>query len=144
MKRFTQLICLLLVMSIILVTPASAMEGTAWGSNYFHSRLAYLHPTTGTAFRIWIEVEAVGMMDKLGASEIILQRSSDNSTWTDVKTYSKTVYQNLVKSNAYHYETYVTYTGTSGNYYRAKVWFYAERDNGTAEYSYTTESIYVS
>lgn len=144
MKRFTQLASLILVLSIILVNPAFAQENSTWGSNYFASRLAYLYPTSGTQFEVWIEVEAVGMMDKLGASEIVLQKSTDNSTWTDVKTYSKTVYQNLVKSNAYHYETYVTYSGTSGNYYRAKVWFYAERGNGTAEYSYTTESIYVS
>lgn len=144
MKRFSQIVSLILILSVILVNPVFAQEITPWQSNYFGSTLAYLHPTTGTAFRIWIEVEAVGMMDKLGASEIILQRSSDNSTWTDVKTYSKTVYQNLVASNAFAHEAYVTYTGTSGNYYRAKVWFYAERGNGTAEYSYTTESIYVS
>lgn len=144
MKRFTQLVSLVLILSVVLVNPVFAQESTTWQSGYFGSSAAYLHPTTGTAFRIWIEVEAVGMMDKLGASEIILQKSSNNSTWTDVKTYSKTVYQNLVASNAFAHEAYVTYTGTSGNYYRAKVWFYAERGNGTAEYSYTTESIYVS
>lgn len=144
MKRLTQFVCLLLVLSVVLVNPVFAQETSMWESNYFGSRLAYLYPTSGTQFEIWIEVEAVRTMDKLGASEIILQKSSDNSTWTDIKTYSKTVYQNLVKDNAYHYETYVTYTGTSGYYYRAKVWFYAERGNGTAEYSYTTESIYVS
>lgn len=144
MKRFTQLICLLLVMSVVLVTPAWATEGTTWGSNYFHSRLAYLYPANGNQFEIWIEVEAVGMMDKLGASEIILQRSTNNSTWTDVKTYTKEAYPNLVDDDAFAYEAYVTYTGSSGYYYRAKVWFYAERDNGTAEYAYTTDSIYVS
>lgn len=144
MKRFTQLVSLLLILSVVMVNPVFAQEGATWQSGYFGSSAAYLYPTTGTAFRIWIEVEAVGMMDKLGASEIILQRSSDNSTWTDVKTYSKTVYQNLIAYNDFTHEAYVTYTGTSGNYYRAKVWFYAERGNGTAEYSHTTESIYVS
>ena len=144
MKRFTQLASLILVLSIILVNPAFAQENSTWGSNYFASRLAYLYPTSGTQFEVWIEVEAVGMMDKLGASEIILQRSSNNSTWTDVKTYTKEAYSNLVDDDAFAYEAYVTYTGSSGNYYRAKVWFYAERGNGTAEYSYTTDSIYVS
>lgn len=144
MKRFAQFVCLLLVLSMILAIPALAIENSTWQSNYFMSHLAYLHPTTGTSFRVWIEVEAVGMMEKLGASEITVQRSSNNSTWTDMTTYYKADYPNMVKDDAYHYETYVTYTGSSGYYYRAKVWFYAERGNGTAEYSYTTESIYVS
>lgn len=144
MKRFTQMVSLILVLSVILVNPVFAQESTPWQSNYFGSTLAYLHPTTGTSFRVWIEVEAVRTMDKLGASEITVQRSSNNSTWTDMTTYYKADYPNMVKDDAYHYETYVTYTGSSGYYYRAKVWFYAERGNGTAEYSYTTESIYVS
>lgn len=144
MKRFTQIVCLILVLSMVLVNPVFAQEISTWESNYFGSRLAYLHPTTGTSFRVWIEVEAVRTMDKLGASEITVQRSSNNSTWTDMKTYTKEDYPNLVDDDAFAYETYVTYTGSSGYYYRAKVWFYAERGNGTAEYSYTTESIYVS
>lgn len=144
MKRFTQIVSLVLVLSLILVNPVCAQENIPWQSNYFGSTLAYLHPTTGTSFRIWIEVEAVRTMDKLGASEIILQRSSNNSTWSDVKTYTKEAYPNLVADDDFTHEAYVTYTGSSGYYYRAKVWFYAERGNGTAEYSYTTESIYVS
>ena len=59
-------------------------------------------------------------------------------------TYTKEGYTNLVASNAFHHEAYVTYTGTSGYYYRAQVWFYAKKGNGTAEHSYTTESIYIS
>ena len=144
MKRFTQIVCLMLVLSVVLVNPVFAQESSTWQSYYFGSTLAYLYPTSGTQFEVWIEVEAVRTMDKLGASEITVQRSSNNSTWTDMTTYYKADYPNMVKDDAYHYETYVTYTGSSGYYYRAKVWFYAERGNGTAEYSYTTESIYVS
>lgn len=144
MKRFSQFLCLILVLSVIMVNPVFAQDSTTWQSYYFHSGLAYLYPTSGNQFEIWIEVEAVGTMDKLGASEIILQRSSNNSTWSDVKTYTKEAYPNLVADNDFTHEAYVTYTGSSGYYYRAKVWFYAERGNGTAEYSYTTESIYVS
>ena len=144
MKRFAQFVCLLLVLSMILAIPALAIENSTWQSNYFMSHLAYLYPTSGSQFEVWIEVEAVRTMDKLGASEITVQRSSNNSTWTDMKTYTKEDYPNLVDDDAFAYEAYVTYTGSSGYYYRAKVWFYAERGNGTAEYSYTTESIYVS
>ena len=80
-------------------------------------------------------------MDKLGMSSITVQRSSDNQNWTDVKTYTKENNPSMVTSNKAHYETYVTYVGTAGYYYRAKIWFYAKKGTGTAEYSYTTGSI---
>ena len=80
-------------------------------------------------------------MDKLGMSSITVQRSSDNQNWTDVKTYTKETNTNLVASNTFNHEAYVTYVGTAGYYYRAKIWFYAKKGTGTAEYSYTTGSI---
>lgn len=145
MKRFTQLVCLLLIIATFVAIPVSAAEGVSpWGSSYFGSSLAYFHKTSGNQYQIWIDVVAVGTMEKIGASEIIVQRSSDNSNWTDVKTYTKEVYTNLVASNDFAHETYVTYTATSGYYYRAEVTFYAKRGNGSAEYEYTTESVYVS
>lgn len=142
MKRFTQFICLLLVISTIMIIPAYAVEEvTPRGSNYFASRLAYLYKTTSTQFQVWIEVTSMSTMDELGASSITVQRSSDNSNWTDMKTYTKESYTQLIGKNTANHEAYVTYTGTSGYYYRAKIWFYAKNSSGTAEYSYTTASI---
>ena len=144
MKRFSQLICMLLVLSLVFVTPVSALDGSTWGSNYFSSILSYLHPTSSLQFQAWIEVEAVGLMEELGASSVTIQRSTDNSNWTNVRTFTKESYPQLVGENKIGYENYVTFTGVSGNYYRAYVIFYAKRGNGTAEYEYTTESIYLS
>lgn len=145
MKRFTQFVCLFLIIATVFAIPVSAEENMQpWGSSYFGSLLSYLHKTSGNQFQIWIEVVAVGSMDKLGASEIVLQRSSDNSNWTDLMTYTKEAYTNLVADNAFTYKTYVTHTGTTGYYYRAEVTFYAKRGTGTAEYEYTTDSIYIS
>ena len=144
MKRFMQCICLLLVLSVVLVNPVGAAEGTTWGSSYFSSGLAYLHPISRLQFQAWIEVEAVGLMEELGASSVTIQRSTDNSNWTNVRTFTKESYPQLVGENKFAYDNYVTFTGVSGNYYRAYVLFYAKRGNGTAEYEYTTESIYLS
>lgn len=145
MKKFTQFVCLILIIATVFTVPVSAEENAIpWGSNYFGSMLSYFHRTTGNQYQIWIEVVAVGTMEKLGASEIIVQRSSDNSNWTDVRTYTKETYTNLVVDNDFSHKTYVNYTATSGYYYRAEVTFYAKKGNGYAEYGYTTESVYVS
>lgn len=142
MKRFVRIICLLLTLSTVLAVPAFAESNVApRGSSYFGSRLGYLHQTHPTIFRVWGEVEAVDLMDKLGMSSITVQRSSDNQNWTDMTTYTKENNTNLVRENTAHHEAYVTYVGTKGYYYRAKIWFYAKKGTGEAEYSYTTGSI---
>lgn len=142
MRRFVRLICMLLVISSIMAVPAfAAIDDFPRGSSYFTASLGYLHQTYPTQFQVWGEVTAVGLMDQLGMSIITIQRSSDNRNWTDVKTYTKDTYSNMVTTNAAQYSTYVNYVGTAGYYYRAKIWFYAKKGTGTAEYSYTTGSI---
>ena len=141
MKGFTRLVCLLLVLSTVLVFPAFATDVSPRASSYFGSRLGYLHQTYPTQFQVWGEVVAVGAMDELGMSSITVQRSSDNENWSDMKTYSKDTYTNLVATNTTCHEAYVTYVGTAGYYYRAEILFYAKKGTGEAEYSYTTGSI---
>lgn len=58
-----------------------------------------------------------------------------------MKTYTKESYTNLVASNTVAHSSYITYTGTSGYYYRAYILFYAKKGTGEAEYEYTTDSI---
>ena len=142
MKKLIKLVCLLVALATVMVIPAFAeSDFTTRESSYFIARLGYLHQTYPTQFRVWGEVDAVGLMDELGMSIITVQRSSDNQNWTDVKTYTKENNPSMVGSNTAHYESYVNYTGTKGYYYRAKIWFYAKKGTGTAEYSYTTGSI---
>lgn len=142
MKRFVRLVCLLVVFSMVMVIPAFAeTEISPWASSYFASRLGYLHQTYPTQFRVWGEVEAVGLMDKLGMSSITVQRSSDDKNWSDMKTYTKDTYTNLICENTTQHSAYVNYAGTAGYYYRAVILFYAKKGTGEAEYSYTTGSI---
>lgn len=142
MKRVIQFLCLLLILSTILAMPVAAVESTPLrGSDYFMSRLAYLYVTSGTNFEVWIEVAAKRGMDELGASSITVQRSSDNKNWTDMKTYLKEDYPDMITYGSGWHDGCVEYTGTSGYYYRAKVWFYAKDETGTGKSSYTTDSI---
>lgn len=139
MKRFSQFVCLLLILSTALAVPTEAI--TPKGSDYFGSKLAYLYKVSSTTFEVWIEVSAVRGMDELGASSITVQRSPDDENWTDMVTYTKELYPNLIGENTGWHDAHVTYTGSPGYYYRAKVWFYAKKDNGRGESYYTTDSI---
>ena len=142
MKRFSRIVCILLVVVMVLATPAAAVEnGNARASNYFASHSVYLYQTTSTQFEAWFEVTALGGMDKLGASEIKIQRSSDGSTWTTMKTYSMSSYTNLICENTGFHASYITYTGQAGYYYRAKITLYAENSSGVGEWIRYTSSI---
>lgn len=140
MKRFTQCICLILVISMFLITPAFAAEAvTPYSSKYFLASSAYLERTTGTQFRVWFEITAMEGMDELGVSSIKIQRSSDLENWTSVKTFQKEYYPELICSDTSYHDGYVTYAGTSGYYYRAYITFYAKNSDGNGEmYRYTS------
>lgn len=142
MKHLSRLICMLLAVTMFLAVPAAAAENAEpRSSSFFGSSDVYLYQTSSTKFQAWFEVSALGGMDKLGASEIKIQVSSDDENWTTVKTCTKDSYSNLICENTGAHASYVSYTGTTGNYYRAKITLYAENSTGIGEWVRYTSSI---
>lgn len=145
MKRFIKCICILITLSMLLVIPAMAAElPDARSSSFFMSSSVYLYKTSSKTFEAWFDVTAVRTMDKIGASEIKIQRSTDNENWSTVKTYSMDDYSSMIRENTAGHESYVTYTGSSGYYYRAYIKLYAKDENGSANMNRYTSSIYIS
>lgn len=144
MKRFARCISLLVVLALVLAMPVYAVDDRAIeASNFFSYTRAYLAKQSGTTFHICFQVTGTGIMDKIGASYIELQCSSDDSNWDPVATYSKVNYDSMTDDNTQTHASYFTYTGVKGYYYRAYVEFYAEDDTGTGCYTYYTSSIKV-
>ena len=142
MKRFSRMVSLLLVVVMVLAVPVAATENeNARASSFFGSSDVYLYQVTSTKFEAWFEVTALGGMDKLGASEIKIQESSDGENWTTVKTCTPTNYSSLIRENTSVHAAYVSYTGTTGKYYRAKITLYAENSTGTGAWIRYTSSI---
>lgn len=142
MKRFSRLICMMLAAVMLLAIPAAASENAEpRASSFFGSTDVYLYKTSSTQFQAWFEVSALYTMDKVGASEIKIQESSDDENWTTVKTFSMAYYSNMIDENSGAHASYVTYTGTTGKYYRAKITLYAENSTGVGERIRYTSSI---
>lgn len=141
MKKFVQFVCIILIFAFVLpMTVFSAEVSTRRASEFFMADSCYIQEISGSEFRVWFDVTGTRKMEEIGASVIIVQRSSDGSSWTDVKTYTKESYSQMVAYNTGAHSDYVTYSSaTSGYYYRAYVKFYARNDNGTATlHRYTT------
>lgn len=141
MKRFIKIVCLLLTVVIALPVTAFATEERA--SNFFAITSTYLEKVSGTTFEVWFDVTAVDTMDELGVKTIKIQRSSDKTNWSTMKTYSKDNYSQMIDANAVSHADCVTYTGSVGYYYRAYVVFYAKDGSNIGEYSMYTSTIKV-
>lgn len=139
MKRLTQLICMLLVFVTVFSTVALAAEIPApRASNFFGASSVYFWHVSGDNYQIWFDVTALSTMQKLGASKIKVQRSTDKVNWTTVKTYNMDDYSQMTTTNTGHYVNCVPYTATSGYYYRAVVTLYAKNSSGYGEISEDT------
>ena len=142
MKRFVKCICLFLVLVMALTTTAFAAESVMpRASNYFMRYTAYLYQVTSTKFEVWFSVSAVEGMDELGVRTLKVQRSSDGTDWTTMKTFTREDYPELICEDTSMHSTCVSYTGTRGYYYRAYVEFYAKNSSGTGIYTYYTAAI---
>ena len=145
MKRFTKCICLLLVCVMMFSTTAFAAEpDDSRASNFFAGSSVYFWNTSGRNYQIWFDVTAVGTMQKLGASEITVQRSTDNSNWTTVKTYLMGNYPQMIATNTGVHANYVSFTATSGYYYRAIVYLYAKNSSGEGNMREVTATVNLS
>ena len=141
MKRFTQVVCFLLIVAMVM--PISALAAETDGSrasNYFWYSSVYFHHVSGSQYQIWFDVSAVSRMTELGTSKIVVEQSSDLVDWDPVKTYNKSSYSQMTTtSTTAHYANYVTYYPADGYAYRAVVTLYAKNSSGSAEMTEVTE-----
>lgn len=139
MRQCTRVISILLIISLLLAVPVYAEdEITPWSSSFIASYDPYIYYESGNSFEVWFDVVAVRRMDELGVNEIEIQRSSNGSSWTTVKTCYPDEYPQMICDNTGFHADYITYTGTVGYYYRAYITFYAKNSSGIGEiYAYT-------
>ena len=142
MNRFLRAICFLMAVVTLLSTAAFAAEsGNARASDYFMMTSTYIDRYDDDELEIWFDVTAVRTMDVLGVRYIKLQRSTDRTNWSTVKTYEMADYDQMTCSDTVGHADCVTYSGSSGYYYRAYVEFYAKVGNGTGVYSRYTATV---
>lgn len=142
MKKFTRFVTMILILSFALAIPTYAESVVdPRGSAFFGSYGTDLEKTDTRKFRIWFDVDAnAAVMDEIGVSEIVVYRSADQSSWTEMKTFWPEDYPQMLDYNTSSHTNYVTYnTAYPGYYYRARVTFYAKNSTGIGERDVYTE-----
>lgn len=142
MKRFIRLVSLVMVMSMLLALPTFATEEVSpRASHYIMRTCVYLYQNTNREFEVWYEVVAVDLMDELGAYSIVVQESIDGQNWSTVRTFYASDTPSMVRTDAWSHIGYVTYNGTPGRYYRARIILFAANGSGEGHVSDTTETL---
>lgn len=112
-------------LSIPNIPGALAEEAIPRSSEYINSQYVHLSNSENN-LEVSFTVYGKGILNDLGAHTIIIQRSRNGSSWTNVKTfyYTDAGYAHMMGHQTHIHQSYVTYTGVSGYYYRAlvKVW----------------------
>lgn len=142
MKRFTRFVALLVAFSLMLAIPVNAQSSAETrGSAFFGSYGFDLEKTSATSFKIWFDVDSnASPMQVLGVSEIVVYRSADQQSWTEVKTYHMEDYPQMVDYNTGSHAGYVKFSyATPAYYYTARITFYAKNSIGIGEKDWYTE-----
>ena len=138
MKRLTRIICLVMTFAMLLAIPAYAQEASSRASNYFSAYRAYCTMTSSTQLTVSYNVIGAGPMDEIGVSQVKVQRSSDKTNWSTVKTFSKANYPSMIDTDTGAHGGTLSCTVSSGYYYRAYVTFYAAKDGSFGQHYYYT------
>lgn len=140
MKRlFCKGLSIALIGSLLLAANPIAMaavppdDGIAepQASYYLSSYSSYIAAVGNGKVQVWFDVGGKGTMSRIGAARVLLYESTDNKSWTKVKTYLYTDYSNMTATNKMNHTSYVSYSGVAKRYYKATVTVYAAKDGGS-------------
>lgn len=127
-----------LLLAIVMLLPVNAMAAEPRSSLYLDSYSAYVYNAAWGKIQVWFDVTSVYDLDEIGALEIRMYESTDNESFTWVKTFDYTDYSDMLGYNNYTHTGHVEYRGTIGRYYKAYVCIWGGRDgDGDTRYFWT-------
>ena len=128
-----------LLLAIVMLLPVNAMAVEPRSSLYLDSYSAYVYNAAWGKIQVWFDVTGVDDLDEIGALEIRIYESTDNESFTWVKTYDYIDYDGMLGYNNYTHTGHIEYKGTIGRYYKAYVCIWGGRDgDGDTRYFWTS------
>jgi hypothetical protein len=140
--KFLKITMIILALSLCLSSVAMAESGiqpfassriNAYNTNIISNGSGYI--------TIYFNIIATGTMDELGASYIVLQSSTDGTSWLTTYNFIPSSYSSMMGYNVSYKSGSVSYSGIDGVYYRAYVTFKAKNSTGTDTVSEYTSTV---
>ena len=138
-KRFLRVLALALTLVFLCNFSALAVETRA--SAYIAVKSGGITPTGNGSMRVFFDLTATGMMDKLGASAIHIY-TDDEELAAEIQ-HTDPGCSNMMTTNNYSYGSSVNWQGVSGERYYAVITFYAKNSSGDDYRSLVTTTVTV-
>ena len=137
-KRSVMIKVIAILLLVVMLLPVQALAVESRASAYLSSYSAYVYNAAWGKIQVWFDVTGVGYIDEIGALEIQVFESKDNSTWTWVKTFEHQDYTDMLGYNDFSHSGHIQHNGTIGRYYKAYVCIWGGRDgDGDTRYFWT-------
>lgn len=124
-----------IILIVVCIFPINTMAVEPRASDYLLGYSAYVYRAGWGKIQVWFDVTGVNYLDEIGALEIQVFESKDNSTWTWVDTYMHTDYPDMLGYNDFSHSGHIQYNGTIGRYYKAYVCIWGGK-NGAGDTRY--------
>lgn len=142
MRSFKKIPVLLLTLAL-LCSSALAADASPWASSHISSYRASVS-ASGRNLAVTVNVAGLARMDSIGASKIVIEYSSNGSSYSTASYYYGSDYPEMLTSGYSYAGTPITYYCSSAGYYRAVVTCYAASGSGSDSKVYTTSAVRVS
>ena len=134
-RIFVMFLCVIMLCSV----PAYAVEARA--SERIHHSAVSLSKKSKGDLSIYFSVRATGIMEKIGASSVAVQRNTD-SGWVTEYTFTTDNTPALQRENWDQYSTVLTYSPLfTEKEYRAVVMIYVKDSSGTSTQQLTSKIV---
>ena len=134
-RIFVMFLCVIMLCSV----PAYAVEARA--SERIHHSAVSLSKKSNGDLSIYFSVRATGIMEKIGASSVAVQRNTD-SGWVTEYTFTTDNTPALQRENWDQYSTVLTYSQLfTEKEYRAVVMIYVKDSSGTSTQQLTSKIV---
>ena len=142
MRRHIQRAGSILMAVLLVLVIAGHGYATVKASDYFAVTEAWATALGKGKVLVEYDMGTTHIMDELGVLHIVIyeQRESDGG-YSSVKTYSRYNTNGFIENDSTCHGGSVTYYGTSGKKYYAKVTFYAKNDDGSETLNQLTNKV---
>lgn len=140
-KLLVRLAALILILAMIPTGVSGAAEATVQprASDYLTAYSAYTYPAGGGRVEVYFSVTGTNYMEDIGSLSVKIYESTDNATWTRVKTVLHSEDSSMLGHDAVYHSGHVAYQGVAGRYYKAYVCVYAGKNgDGDSRYFWTS------
>lgn len=135
MKKCSRLILIVSILSLMLVTYASARA-----SDQIDGGWAVAQASSGGEIAVEFQINGTGKMSKIGASLIVVYEKGSNG-WTEFDRITASDDPSLFTTGAYSHCRTKYFHGVVGRQYYAKVTTFATNSSGTDYRTYTTSIV---